>query len=168
MDRFLWPKVSMCPNCWTQLKETNVIDDSKDPSKGKRKPGLGAKASSARKRLEVFEERKRRIEDELREERQRLTTDLTDAERRENRRKRNEEMNRLKRVKFILGGLVVSALREEGEKALAFATKHLGRLKPEERQLIAEALASLHPPSGPGPGPSSIGGSSGDGAAEVS
>lgn len=117
-----------------------MSDDVGGSPKPQRKPSIGAKASSLRKQLQDFGERKLRIEAELREEKQKLAKDLNEAERREKRRIRNRELNDQKRLKFLLGGLALAALRRLGRKAFALAATDLEALPSKDLQLLDEAL----------------------------
>jgi len=111
--------------------------------------GIGAQAARKRQELERFDEERKKLQEKWRQERDQLARDVAEVEARDRRRRRNQELTDQKRVKFILGGLVLAALREKGLTALAITAQDLDRLKPMERQLLDQALDTARAPTHP-------------------
>lgn len=111
--------------------------------------GIGAQAARKRQELERFDEERKKLQEKWRQERDQLARDVAEVEGRDRRRRRNQELTDQKRVKFILGGLVLAALREKGLTALAITAQDLDRLKPMERQLLDQALDTARLPTPP-------------------
>ena len=110
--------------------------------------GIGAQAARKRQELERFDEERKKLQEKWRQERDQLARDVAEVEGRD-RRRRNQELTDQKRVKFILGGLVLAALREKGLAALAITAQDLDRLKPMERQLLDQTLDTSRAPAPP-------------------
>lgn len=116
-------------------------EEKKEPTSPSDVPrGIGAQAARKRLQLERFDQERKRLQQKLRDERDQLARDVAEVEARDRRRKRNLELNGQRRVKFILGSMVFSALREKGRDALSITAMDLDGLKPSERELLDQAL----------------------------
>ena len=110
------------------------------PSRSDATRGIGAHAAKKRMQLERFDEERKKLQEKLRRERDQLARDVAEVEARDRRRQRNKELTGQKRLKFILGGLVLAALREKGRDALSITAVDLDGLKPADRQLLDQVL----------------------------
>ena len=118
-------------------------EEKKEPTSPPEVPrGIGAFAARKRQQLERFDQERKRLQQKMRDEREQLARDVAEAEARERRRQRNLELNSQRRVKFILGSMVFTALREKGRDALSITAMDLDGLKPLERELLDQALDS--------------------------
>lgn len=102
--------------------------------------GIGARAARKREQLRRFDEERRRVQEKLRDEREQLAREVQEAESRERRRQRNQELADQRRLKFILGGVVLAAMREQGPTALRVTAEHLAGLSEADRTLLAKVL----------------------------
>jgi hypothetical protein len=103
-------------------------------------PQLGAMARKKREQLERFDDERKRLQDKLRTEREELAREVAEVEARDRRRIRNGQLNSQKRLKFVLGGLVLTALVKNGRNAMTVTSEHLDRLSEKDSALLDQVL----------------------------
>lgn len=128
---------------------------------------IGSLAARKREQLEQFNAEHRRLEEKRRKAREQLTNELNKIQTRERRRQRNQEQSDDKRIRFILGGLMLTALRSQGQEAFGVGPADLSRLKLTEFALLSEILARPVTEVRPKAKPRAGGGASGGAAVDV-
>ena len=108
---------------------------------------IGTAAARKRDQLKQFEIARKRSIDKLNQARTELARAVAEAEARDRRRVRNQQMADQKQLKFILGGVMLEALRTQGPTAFAITPADLDRLAEKDRQLLTEVLTANAPPS---------------------
>jgi hypothetical protein len=103
---------------------------------------LGTMAAKKRQQLERFDAERKRMQEKQRREREELAREVAEVEARDRRRMRNEQQNDQKRIKFVLGGLVLTALIKDGRAKLSIASGDLDRLSDKDKALLAQVLAA--------------------------
>lgn len=119
-------------------------DKKPDAKKASAPRGIGALAERKRQQLERFDEERRRAEGKTRMEREQLAKEVQEANRRAQRQQRNLEQTEQKKLKFVLGGLMLTALRTHGPEHYTVSSQDLTRLDEKERQMLDRVLAALH------------------------
>lgn len=106
-------------------------------------PTIGKTAAKRRRQLELLEQRRRKTLAQLNLARAELAQAVAEAEARDRRRQRNRQLQDLKRLKFVLGGLVLSVIREAGGSEFAMTSGDLLRLTEKETELLKQVLTVL-------------------------
>ncbi|UUZ68772.1 hypothetical protein LP416_02265 [Polaromonas sp. P2-4] len=119
-------------------------DKRQDAKKATIPCGIGALAARKRQQLERFDEERRRADERARLERDQLLKDAKEAEMRAHRKQRNLEQTEQKKLKFVLGGLVLTALRTRGPAHFTVSSQDLTRLDEKERETLDRVLAAMH------------------------
>jgi hypothetical protein len=112
-------------------------------------PGIGKTAAKRRDQLRLLEEKRTRTLAQLNKARAELAHAVAEAEARERRRFRNQQMQEAKRLKFILGGLVLAAMRGVGPDGFTMSSQDLAQLREKERELLDRVWAVLNAPPQP-------------------
>ena len=116
--------------------------DPKSHSPARAARTIGAVAARKRDQLKQFEAARKRSIDKLNQERAALAQAVAEAEARERRRVRNQQMADQKRLKFILGGLMLGSLRSLGELGFSMTAEDLKQLPEKDRTLLTQVLAA--------------------------
>lgn len=106
---------------------------------------IGKTAAKRRMQLELLEQRRQKTLAQLNHARAELAQALAEAESRERRRQRNRQLQDLKRLKFVLGGLVLTVMREAGGSEFAMSSRDLLRLTEKEANLLKQVLTVVSP-----------------------
>lgn len=113
-------------------------------------PTIGKTAAKRRMQLELLEERRRKTLAQLNQARAELAQAVAEAEARDRRRQRNKQLQDLKRLKFALGGLVLSVMREAGAADFAMTSRDFLRLAEKDADLLKQVLTVITTPTEPG------------------
>jgi hypothetical protein len=119
------------------------------PSMKSDSPGIGKTAAKRREQLRELEEKRTRTLAQLNKARADLAQAVAEAEARERRRFRNRQMQEAKRLKFVLGGLVLEAMRGVGPDGFTMCSQDLVQLRDNERELLDRVWAALTVPLQP-------------------
>ena len=117
-----------------------TTNDHKSISPSRAVQSTGSIAARKRNQLEQFEATRKRSIEKLNHARAELVKAAAEAEGRERRRARNQQMADQKRLKFILGGLMLDYLRTSGQAAFFMRTQDLEKLKEKDQRLLHEVL----------------------------
>lgn len=110
-------------------------------------PTIGKTAAKRRMQLELLEERRRKTLAQLNQARAELAQAVAEAEARDRRRQRNKQLQDLKRLKFALGGLVLSVMREGGAADFAMTSRDFLRLAEKDADLLKQVLTVISTPT---------------------
>lgn len=129
--------------CRTDIRSPIVMttNDPHTPSVPRKPRSIGTLAARKRLELNQFEAARRRSIERLNHKRAELARTVAEAEAQERRRLRNEQMADQKRLKFVLGGIMLEALRTQGLTSLTITEQDLHRLGEKDRQLLDDVLA---------------------------
>jgi hypothetical protein len=119
------------------------------PSMKTGSPGIGKTAAKRREQLRVLEEKRTRTLAQLNKARADLAQAVAEADARERRRFRNRQIQEAKRLRFILGGLVLAAMRGVGPNGFTMSSQDLVQLRDNERELLDRVWAALTVPLQP-------------------
>jgi hypothetical protein len=119
-------------------------DKKQDAKKAAIPRGIGVLAARKRQQLERFDEERRRADERARLERDQLLKEAKEAEMRAHRKQRNLEQTEQKKLKFVLGGLILTALRTHGPGHFTVSSQDLTRLDEKEREMLDRVLAAMH------------------------
>lgn len=106
-------------------------------------PTIGKTAAKRRMQLELLEQRRRKTLAQLNQARAELAQAVAEAEARDRRRQRNRQLQDLKRLKFVLGGLMLSVMRETGSAEFAMSSRDLLRLTEKDADLLKQVLTVI-------------------------
>ncbi|NML48024.1 hypothetical protein HHL11_30025 [Ramlibacter sp. G-1-2-2] len=115
--------------------------------------GIGKTAAKRRDQLRQLEEKRRKTLARLNEARAQLAQAVAEDEARARRRQRNQQMQEYKRLKFVLGGLVLTVMQSDGPAAFAMSSQDLFRLSDKDRQLLDRVWAVIRSRSESGDSP---------------
>ena len=116
-----------------------------DSNKPGRPVTIGRVTMKKRQELDRLKEEQRRIQQVYREEKAKLERDLAESDRRDRRRESLARHNDDKRMRFILGGVILEVLRQQGTTAFSFGPMDLTRMKVADRTSLEGILARLIP-----------------------
>lgn len=117
--------------------EPNPPEDNGRPRR------MGSLAARKREQLDKFDAARRQLMEKQREERETLVRELAEADAKKRRRDKTQEVQKFKRAKFLLGGMLLAAVRESGHRPFIVTVDDLKRLTQKDRDIVEPVLLAM-------------------------
>lgn len=104
---------------------------------------MGSLAARKREQLEKFDAARRQLLEKQREERERLVRELAEADAKKRRRDKTQEVQKFKRAKFLLGGMLLAVVRECGHRPFVVTVDDLKHLTQKDRDIVEPVLQAM-------------------------
>lgn len=108
--------------------------EAKNPTRGR--VSIGQAAARRREQLNKLKEAEQRRQEAFRQERERLAREVAELEVQERRIQRQKQLKEKQRVCFVLGELLLNAMKTQGLIDFSINRSDLDRLKPELQALV--------------------------------